>query len=209
MAPERHARAALALLLVAACACVVVRLAGHGVEGQPNALLDQRMGAGRRSFRAALEEVPAGAGWAEVPRGTRPRGPGLRGLRASRLFAGAALYLDVNGNPMPGYYTGDPQAGAETPFWMGFRSHIDGYNVNQSPYTSPGGAQDHQEPHYPVYYSSGKPLNPVAGNAASDLEAAAGSEEPEAPKNPWEPGAINVMGAGGVSYQYPGRGGTR
>ena len=106
MAPERHARAALALLLVAACACVVVRLAGHGVEGQPNALLDQRMGAGRRSFRAALEEVPAGAGWAEVPRGTRPRGPGLRGLRASRLFAGAALYLDVNGNPMPGYYTG-------------------------------------------------------------------------------------------------------
>ena len=106
MAPERHARAALALLLVAACACVVVRLAGHGMEGQPNALLDQRMGAGRRSFRAALEEVPAGAGWAEVPRGTRPRGPGLRGLRASRLFAGAALYLDVNGNPMPGYYTG-------------------------------------------------------------------------------------------------------
>ena len=106
MAPERHARAALALLLVAACACVVVRLAGHGVEGQPNALLDQRMGAGRRSFRAALEEVPAGTDWAEVPRGTRPRGPGLRGLRASRLFAGAALYLDVNGNPMPGYYTG-------------------------------------------------------------------------------------------------------
>ena len=106
MAPARAARAALALLLVAACACVVVRLAGHGVEGQPNALLDQRMGAGRRSFRAALEEVPAGAGWAEVPRGTRPRGPGLRGLRASRLFAGAALYLDVNGNPMPGYYTG-------------------------------------------------------------------------------------------------------
>ena len=70
-------------------------------------------------------------------------------------------------------------------------------------------SQDHQEPHYPVYYSSGKPLNPVAGNAAPDSEAAANSEEPEAAKNPWEPGATNVMGAGGVSYQYPGRGGTR
>ena len=36
---------------------------------------------------------------------------------------------------------GAGETGGETPFWMGFRSHIDGYNVNQSPYTSPGGAQ--------------------------------------------------------------------
>ena len=60
------------------------------------------------AVRSALGEAPAGAGWAEAP---RQRGPGLRGLRASRPFAGAALassggYLDVNGNPVPGYYTG-------------------------------------------------------------------------------------------------------
>jgi len=64
--------------------------------------------------------------------------------------------------------------------------------------------QDHQEPHYPVYYSSGKPINPVAGNSA-----ASDSMEAQAPKNPWEPGASNVFGAGGKIYQYPGRGGTR
>jgi hypothetical protein len=69
-------------------------------------------------------------------------------------------------------------------------------------------SQDHQEPHYPVYYSSGKPLNPVAGNSApSDSQEA--QAVAEAPKNPWEPGASNVFGAGGKIYQYPGRGGTR
>jgi len=41
----------------------------------------------------------------------------------------------------------------ETPGWMGFRSSIDGFNVNQNPSTGPGGAQDHQEP---VYYSNGQ-----------------------------------------------------
>ena len=40
----------------------------------------------------------------------------------------------------------------ETPGWMGFRSSIDGFNVNQHPSTGPGGAQDHQDP---VYYSNG------------------------------------------------------
>ena len=37
--------------------------------------------------------------------------------------------------------------------WMGFRSSIDGFNVNQNPSTGPGGAQDHQDP---VAYYSGK-----------------------------------------------------
>ena len=41
----------------------------------------------------------------------------------------------------------------ETPGWMGFRSSIDGFNVNQHPSTGPGGAQDHQDP---VYYSNGR-----------------------------------------------------
>jgi hypothetical protein len=40
----------------------------------------------------------------------------------------------------------------ETPGWMGFRSSIDGFNVNQHPSTGPGGAQDHQDP---VAYSNG------------------------------------------------------
>lgn len=129
-----------------------------------------------------------------------------RAVGAGAGPAASQLYLDVNGNPVS-IDNSPPDAGAgageETPFWMGFRSHIDGYNVNQSPYTFPGGAQDHQEPQYPVYYS-GKPLN--AGGPASGGPSSSASG---IPKKPWEAGATNVMGAGGVAYQYPGRGGTR
>ena len=69
----------------------------------------------------------------------------------------------------------------EQPGWMGFRSSIDGFNVNQHPSTGPGGAQDHQDP---VAYSNGR--WPSGTGARMRVPA-------------------NVMGAGGSIYQAPGR----
>jgi hypothetical protein len=65
--------------------------------------------------------------------------------------------------------------------WMGFRSSIDGFNVNQNPTTGPGGAQDHQDP--VAYYSGHWPT----GTGATMSKP------------------TNVMGAGGSAYQAPGR----
>ena len=69
----------------------------------------------------------------------------------------------------------------EVPGWMGFRSSIDGFNVNQHPSTGPGGAQDHQDP---VYYSNGMWPTGTGGTMAKPT---------------------NVMGAGGTAYQVDGR----
>ena len=63
---------------------------------------------------------------------------------------------------------------------MGFRSSIDGFNVNQHPSTGPGGAQDHQDP---VAYSNGRWPSGTG----------------ETMRIP-----TNVMGAGGSIYQAPG-----
>ena len=69
----------------------------------------------------------------------------------------------------------------ETEGWMGFRSSIDGFNVNQNPTTGPGGAQDHQDP--VAYYAGKWP----SGTGAT-------MSKPN-----------NVLGAGGSAYQAPGR----
>jgi hypothetical protein len=69
----------------------------------------------------------------------------------------------------------------EQPGWMGFRSSIDGFNVNQHPSTGPGGAQDHQDP---VAYSNGR----WPSGTGATMRA-----------------PTNVMGAGGSIYQAPGR----
>jgi len=62
-----------------------------------NTKLRQRVLAGRRSLRSELEEEQGkGAGWAA----------GRRKGMVVRPFGGAALYLDVNGNPVTGYYGG-------------------------------------------------------------------------------------------------------